>query len=304
MTLPFVNSAAEMLTDEIREFDFSTIGTLVLAGGGNRCWWQAGALKHLMEQGRRLPTELVGTSAGAAVATSFLVGGADTALRACLKLYAGNQKIFDWHSLPKLKLEFAHQHIYPAWVDAFLNADTFAKLHQSASRLTVALTRQTRFLGIGGSVVAGTLAYLVDKYLWNSIHPRLPRLLGLRQDVVVLNGCPDIETAQSLLIAAASAPPIMSARRVGGGYAIDGGYTDSAPIALQSEMERSNTLVMLTRYYPKLPPLFRWQGRTYWQPSERVPVSTWDCTSKATVREAYDLGVQDSARALSTGVLR
>jgi predicted acylesterase/phospholipase RssA len=290
--------------DEVRRFDFSTIETLVLAGGGNRCWWQAGALRHLMEEGKRLPTKLVGTSAGAAVATSFLVGGSDTALRACLRIYAGNQKIFDWYSLSKLKLKFAHQHIYPAWVDSFLNAGTFATLRQSASRLTVALTRQTRFLGIGGSVAAGTMAYLVDKYLWNSIHPRLPGLLGLRQDFLVLNDCSDIEAAQALLIAAASAPPIMSARRVGGGYAIDGGYTDNAPIPAQSETERLNTLVMLTRHYPKLPPLFRWQGRTYWQPSERVPVSTWDCTSKATVREAYDLGVQDSARALTTGLLR
>ena len=86
--------------------------------------------------------------------------------------------------------------------------------------------------------------------------------------------------------------------------AIDGGYTDNAPIPVQSESERSNTLVMLTRHYPKLPPMFRWQERAYWQPSQRVPVSTWDCTPKTTVREAYDLGTQDSVRALRTGMLR
>jgi predicted acylesterase/phospholipase RssA len=119
-----------------------------------------------------------------------------------------------------------------------------------------------------------------------------------------VNDCSDIEMAQSLLIAAASAPPIMSARPVGGGPAIDGGYTDNAPIPPQSEQERSTTLVMLTRHYPKLPPLFRWHGRTYWQPSQRIPVSTWDCTSKTTVHEAYDLGAQDSIQALQTGLLR
>ncbi|GAB2790641.1 patatin-like phospholipase family protein [Dyella kyungheensis] len=290
--------------EETRALDFSGMSTLVLAGGGNRCWWQAGALRHLMEQGMRLPAQLVGTSAGAAVAASILAEGADTALQACLKLYASNPRIFDWSSLSKLKLKFAHQHVYPAWVEAFLNETTFDTLRHSSSRLVVALTRPARFLGMRGSVAAGTVAYLVDKYLWNSIHPRLPRLFGLRQDFMVLNDCSDIEMAQSLLIAAASAPPIMSARPVGGGPAIDGGYTDNAPIPPQSEQERSTTLVMLTRHYPKLPPLFRWHGRTYWQPSQRIPVSTWDCTSKTTVHEAYDLGAQDSIQALETGLLR
>jgi predicted acylesterase/phospholipase RssA len=290
--------------EETRALDFSGMSTLVLAGGGNRCWWQAGALRHLMERGMRLPAQLVGTSAGAAVAASILAEGADTALQACLKLYASNPRIFDWSSLSKLKLKFAHQHVYPAWVEAFLNEATFDTLRHSSSRLVVALTRPARFLGMRGSVAAGTVAYLVDKYLWNSIHPRLPRLFGLRQDFMVLNDCSDIEMAQSLLIAAASAPPIMSARPVGGGPAIDGGYTDNAPIPPQSEQERSTTLVMLTRHYPKLPPLFRWHGRTYWQPSQRIPVSTWDCTSKTTVHQAYDLGAQDSLQALKTGLLR
>lgn len=289
---------------DIHPLDLNTINTLVFAGGGNRCWWQAGALGFLTERGMRLPAQLVGTSAGAAVAASFLVQGTEKARQACLKLYAGNPRIFDWSALTAFKLKFAHQHIYPAWVDAFLNAATFTTLRDASPRLTVALTRPARWLGMGGSVAAGTLAYLVDKYLWNSIHPRLPAWLGLRQDFMVLNDCPDIDTAQSLLIAAASAPPIMSARPVGGAHAIDGGYTDNAPIPAQSDEERAKTLVMLTRHYPKLPPLFTWQGRTYWQSSQRIPVSTWDCTPKTTVNEAYDLGTQDGAYALRSGLLR
>lgn len=276
--------------------DFNAIDTLVFAGGGNRCWWQAGALSVLMERGVRLPAQLVGTSAGAAVAASFLVQGTDKARQACLKLYAGNPRIFDWSALTKFKLKFAHQHIYPAWVDAFFNATTFSTLRDASPRLTVGLTRPARWLGMSGSVAAGTLAYLVDKYLWNSIHPRLPTRLGLRQDFMVLNDCPDIVTAQSLLIAAASAPPIMSACPVGGAHAIDGGYIDNAPIPVQSDAERAKTLVMLTRHYPKLPTVFTLQGRTYWQPSQRIPVSTWDCTPKTTVDQAYDLGARDGAR--------
>lgn len=290
--------------DGIRAFDVGSVETLVFAGGGNRCWWQAGAWSHLMEQGARLPPQLVGTSAGAAVAASFLANGVDTALQACLRLFAGNSKVFDWSGLLKLKLAFAHQHVYPAWVDAFLNATTFATLRHASSRLTVALTRPARYLGVSGSVAAGTLAYLVDKYLWNSIHPRLPAWLGLRQDFMVLNDCDRVEAAQAMLIAAASAPPIMSAQPVGGQHAIDGGYTDNAPIPPQSDAQRSATLVMLTRHYPKLPQLFTWQGRTYWQPSRRIPVSTWDCTPKTTVQAAYDLGRHDAMRVWTAGLVR
>ena len=129
---------------DIRDFDFGGVQTLVFAGGGNRCWWQAGALAHLLEQGARLPRQLVGTSAGAAVAASFLADGVDTALQACLRLFAANPKVFDWGGLPKLRLRFAHQQVYPAWVDAFLNTDTFTTLRQASSRLTVALTPRYR----------------------------------------------------------------------------------------------------------------------------------------------------------------
>lgn len=283
---------------ELHRYDFRDTKTLVFAGGGNRCWWQSGALRHLLDAGMSLPEQLVGTSAGAAVAASFLTKSDGEALKACLRLYAETPKIFDWSGIAKLKFRFAHQRVYPAWVDAFLNADTLDTLRQSSSRLTVGLTRTARFLGMRGSVVAGTFAYLIDKYVWNSIHPRLPSLMGLRRDFMVLNDCTDIQSAQDLLIAAASAPPIMSARPVGGAHAIDGGYTDNAPIPPQTDAERTGTLVLLTRHYPKLPPLFRWASRTYWQPSKRIPVSTWDCTPRATVREAYELGRQDAVEAL------
>jgi predicted patatin/cPLA2 family phospholipase len=292
-----------MKVEAIRRFGFNEVETLVFAGGGNRCWWQAGALHHLIDRGMRLPGELVGTSAGAAVAASCMVGNPDVALNVCLRLYAQTPRIFQGFALPAFKPRFAHQHVYPAWVDAFFHANSFATLRDSTSRLTVALTRPARLLGIGGSIAAGTLAYLVDKYVWNSIHPRLPQMFGLRQDFVVLNDCADIAQAQTLLIAAASAPPIMSSRVVGAGRAIDGGYTDNAPIPPQSVHERSKTLVLLTRHYPKLPTLFRWRERTYWQPSRRVPVSTWDCTAKATVREAYELGRRDAAAATSGALL-
>ena len=88
----------------------------------------------------------------------------------------------------------------------------------------------------------------------------------------------------------------MLAQRVNGQWGFDGGYADNAPIPHQTEAEKAKTLVLLTRHYHDLPASFQWNGRTYWQPSQKVPVSTWDCRPGTTVDAAFDLGIRDCAR--------
>lgn len=284
--------------EHVGHLNLAEIGTLVLAGGGNRCWWQAGALANWLEHGWKPPAQMVGTSAGAAIAVSCLTDGPKAALDVCVRLYSANERIFDWAGLAKLKLRFAQEHIYPAWIAGFVNEITFEALRNSTTQLRVALTRPAWALGLAGSLVVGTLAYMADKHLWHSIHPRLPKLFGLRQEFIALGQCQSVQEAQVLLTAAAAAPPFIHSRHIGGMPAIDGGYVDNAPIHEQTSAEKAKTLVLLTRYYPKLPTLFRWRERTYWQASQRVPVSTWDCTSRTTVRDAFALGERDAEKAL------
>lgn len=293
-----------MRTESVDRLNLADIHTLVFAGGGNRCWWQAGAVSHWLEQGWQLPAQLFGTSAGAAVATSFLTTGTQTALEACQQLYAANARMFEWKHLLRLRLRFAHRRIYPEWVTSFLSAEHFERLRESSSRLSVAVTRPVRMLGLSGSIVAATFAYLADKFLANRIHPRLPKMLGLPQDMFDLHACTSVDEALTLLVAAAAAQPFIPARRIGGRAAFDGGYTDNAPIPPQQENERAGTLVLLTRHYPKLPTLFRANGRHYWQPSQRIPVSMLDCTPRATIHDAFALGQHDARNALASEVLR
>jgi predicted patatin/cPLA2 family phospholipase len=293
-----------MHTEPVDRLNLADIHTLVFAGGGNRCWWQAGAVSHWLEQGWQLPAQLFGTSAGAAVATSLLTTGTQVALDACQRLYAANARMFEWKYLLRLRVRFAHRHIYPEWLTSFLSAEHFERLRQSSSRLSVAVTRPARMLGLGGSVAVATLAYVVDKFVANHIHPRLPKLLGLRQDMFDLHACDNVDDALTLLVAAAAAQPFIPARRIAGRAAFDGGYTDNAPIPAQKETDRAGTLVLLTRHYPKLPALFRVDDRYYWQPSRRIPVSMLDCTPRATIHEAYALGERDARNALERDVLR
>ena len=293
----------------LQQLDLSSVNTLVFAGGGNRCFWQAGLITQLLQAGWRLPAQLVGTSAGAGVATALIAGKALEGMEVCKQLYANNPRIIDWSQAWRGRLGFAHEHIFPAWVASYLNESTFDIVQSARSRLRVAFARPHPWLGLHVSTLLGTLAYVVDKHISHSIHPRLPKLLGLQQGYMDLHDCTTLGAAQNLLSAAAAAPPFMRARTVAGMAALDGGFVDNAPIGKLPSRDRegddsdeaeSRTLVLLTRFYPKLPALFTWQGRHYWQPSRKVPVSTWDCTPKTTIQKAYDLGTQDAQFYLSS----
>lgn len=79
--------------------------------------------------------------------------------------------------------------------------------------------------------MAATLAYVADKHLAHSIHPRLPR--WLRPGFFDLQDCANFEDAQSLLYVADSAAPFMPLWRWQGAVAVDGSYIDNAPIPPQ-----------------------------------------------------------------------
>jgi predicted acylesterase/phospholipase RssA len=272
------------------------VETLVFAGGGNRCFWQGGLITELQSRGWSMPRLLVGTSGGAAVAAAILTHTLEAALAECRRLYAQNTRLFDWRRLARLEIAFAQQRIYPQWLQSIIHADSWQRLRQSASDLQVAVTHPAPWLGLHGSVWAGTVAYLLDKKLLHAIHPRLPRSLGLKQAFYSLKACAQEWQARDLLAAAGAAPPVMKARRLFGRWALDGGYVDNAPLPPQTEAQKASTLVLLTRFYPKLPTVFQWQGRTYWQPSRQVPVSTWDCRPQTTVAQAFELGQRDAQR--------
>lgn len=276
--------------------DLGNIDTLVMAGGGNRCWWQAGLVQALIQRGWTLPQNITATSAGAAIATSLMAGTTEAALVSCKKLYATNAQLFDWNALMRLKVKFAHQHIYPAWLHSLMGDGDYAALQQSQSRLSVAVTQPARWLGLTGSLITGSLAYLLDKKIAHSIHPKFPRYLGLRQAFFSLKECGSAQEARHLLAAAAAAGPFMKAQKVEGHWALDGGYIDNAPVPVQTPAEAARTLVLLTRHYPDLPQQFTFEQRQYWQPSRKIPVSTWDCRPSTTVDQAYQLGLEDASR--------
>jgi hypothetical protein len=120
--------------------------------------------------------------------------------------------------------------------------------------------------------------------------------MGLKQGFYKLGQCASAAEAMQLLQGAGAALPFMPAQRMAGRWLLDGGYTDNAPLPAQIPAEQAATLVLLTRHYPKLPALFQWRGRQYWQPSQPVPVSTFDCRPDTAIAQALELGIQDAKR--------
>ena len=81
-------------------------------------------------------------------------------------------------------------------------------------------------------------------------------------------------------------------------------YGARLPTSLVGTSAKASTLVLLTRHYPGQPALFEAHERTHWQPSRKVPVSTWDCRPGTTVKEAFALGQEDARRALADGQIQ
>jgi predicted acylesterase/phospholipase RssA len=267
--------------------------TISLAGGGNRCWWQAGVLDAWLSSHRLQAQRFVGTSAGAAIAAATLSGTLPQAIDNCRRLYAENPSVWRGRS----GAWFAHEVIYPAWINSYLCDAALTRLRNSGKALWVGVGRLPRALPVWTGVLLGTGAYLADKYYGTHLHPKLASWCGLRSELHNLNTVPDRQAGIHLLISAAAAPPFIACRHLQGRTAVDGGFVDNAP---RLPLDESNCahLMLLTRHYPKRPLMFYFQGRTYLQPSMPIPVSTWDCTRRTDIMAAVVLGQQDGVNAL------
>jgi predicted acylesterase/phospholipase RssA len=264
------------------------ITSLSLAGGGNRCWWQAGVLDVWLQSGRLDVRQLVGTSAGAALAAAVLCGRLEHAFDECRKVFADNPSMWRGHK----DAWFASEYIYPRWVESFMNEYAFKNLQASGVEFMVGVARLPtalpKTIGLGLAV----LAYLCEKYGAYRLHPKLPGHLGLRLELHHLQREADAATAAHLLVSAAAAPPLLSARLVGDKWAVDGGFADNAP-RLPLTKFNDRHMILLTRHYLKRPFMFQHEGRIYLQPSRPVPISTFGCTPRTDIRPAFELGRRD-----------
>lgn len=267
---------------------------VVFAGGGNRCWWQAGFWEVVQPELGLKPRVIAGISAGAATACMLYTRNSQWVMRYYEDVLRGNTKNAYWGNLLRRGASvFPHYRIYrQALLDIY--GESFAEL-VSAPEIRIGVSHIPRWLGAHVSVAAGLIAYNIEKHVRKTLHPTLGRTLGFRPEYVRAQDCASVDALADLILQSSCTPPFTPVLRRDGKPVLDGGMVDNVPVdALDSLAGR--VLVMVTRRYPR-PQMFvvaqGEQRRLYVQPSSKVPISSWDYTQPALMRPAYELGRRD-----------
>ena len=290
----------DRLSNSPTRADIESAQTIIMSGGGNRCWWQAGLLDRLRAAGLQLPDRYLGTSAGAGIAAMLATDTTENALDDGVRRFAANPSNFDWRRIVRGERPFPMPGMYANWLAAFLTPAAFAALKHSQREVWVAITRPPRVVPVGLSVTAAVGIYLGQKFVVRRLHSKVFSRMGFRSELFRLNDCVSPAEAVALLMATIATPPITGVARHLGRPALDGGFHDHTPVPRAADHGFGRLLILLTRHYRQYPPLFRLADRVYLQPSERVPVSNWAATARTDLRAAYALGSADAERVLST----
>ena len=150
---------------------------IVFAGGGNRCWWQAGMIETLSKHLAITPKSLTGTSAGGAVAVAFATQRIQFALDDCIRLYSANSSNFIWKNIISGKRPFPQSYLYRVWTEKFFDQQAFSYLKSQQLSIKISLTRPTQYLPLSLSVCLGLILYSSKKFLFKNLHSMFPYYL-------------------------------------------------------------------------------------------------------------------------------
>jgi predicted acylesterase/phospholipase RssA len=267
----------------------SRFDSIVFAGGGNRCFWQAGFLSEAGES-MRAPRQIAAVSAGAAMACVLSAGRAAEGLVYFKAATAANRRNVRLRNLFNGAPVCPHATMYRDALLATIDAEALDRLHDGP-HIRVPVTRPPTWSPAWSALLVAGLADIFERSTRPAVHSLLARHLGFRGEYLSVRTCATPEALADLILASSCTPPITPYYRVGGRPALDGGITDNVPVDAL-EPPAGATLVLLTRRYRELPEV---PGRRYVQPSSMVPVASWDYTDPAGIQAAFDLGRRDGA---------
>lgn len=262
--------------------------SVVLAGGGSRCFWHAGFWREAAGPLGLAPRQLATVSASSAMACAIQAGLIDEALRAFVAVTRGNPRNYYPRNILGSQPVFPHEAMYRRTLLEVIDAAALARI-QAGADVRILLGRGPRWLGPRGGLLLAAAAYNYDKHVRRKVHPTAPLALGFRPEVVSVRECETPEKLADLVLASSCTPPMTPLLKWNGTYVLDGGVVDNVPwCALDGDP--GETLVLLSRRYEKLPEI---SGRTYVQPSKKLPISAWDYANPAGLQATFDLGRRD-----------
>jgi len=266
----------------------SDFSNLVFAGGGSRCFWQAGFWSVFDPDNTRTPQRVVAVSAGAAMACLAFSRKIETGLHYFKEQTAKNPRNFYPTHMLRGGETFPHERIYRDAITATIDNSALAMLH-AGPRLQIGMSALPRWLGPRSGTITGLLAYDLEKRVRKPVHPKLGRALGFRPVFGTVGACATPAALADLILASSGTPPFTPVARFGGEAVLDGGLVDNVPVQPVAN-EPGETLVLLSRCYKILPTVI---GRTYVQPSTPIGISMWDYTNPKGLQDTFDLGRRD-----------
>ena len=267
----------------------SPFDAVVFAGGGCRCFWQLGFWSTAAPRLNLQPERVGAVSAGAAMACAALTGVFDELVEDFAARAAANRGNFQPREWLRGRRAFPHEAMYRATILAATTASRLARL-RSGPDLRVLIGRPPAFAGRIGTLLLGMVGSWLEDFFGGGVHAVWGRRCGFRPEVVSVRECQSAEELAALLLHSACTPPALPLYLRDGRPVLDGGIVDGVPV--EAVEPARSTLVLLTRRYrpselPRVP------GRVYVQPSEPIPIETWDYASPDGVRAAFALGARD-----------
>ncbi|MGT2430635.1 patatin-like phospholipase family protein [Cupriavidus basilensis] len=268
---------------------------MVFAGGGNRCWWQAGWWDTVAPELGLRPRVITGISAGAATACMVYTHDSREVMAYYRKVLAGNRRNAYWGNL------LNRQRVCPALRDLPHRAAEHLRRRPPGALAGGAGNPHRRgpYPALERSAAGGS------RLAW---WPTTSRSTGSRRCTrgwaaswaSIRSSCARRTAARpsnwpTCCCNLPRTPPFTPVLRRDGRPVLDGGMVDNVPVdALDATP--GDVLVLVTRLYPRPRRFVLQHGaqrRLYLQPSQRVPISSWDYTQPGAMTGAYDLGRRD-----------
>ena len=137
---------------------------VVFAGGGTRCWWQAGFWETVAPEIGLKPRVVAGVSAGASMAAMVLDHNTQRVLTYFKNATRNNPSNFIWKNLFNSHPVCPHVGIFRRGIMETMVEGAPQRLKQGPE-LRVLLARPPRWAGARGGTLLGFLCYTLEKHL-------------------------------------------------------------------------------------------------------------------------------------------
>lgn len=276
---------------------------VVFAGGGHRCWWQAGFWDRVSSGIELHPRVIAGVSSGAMIACLLYASDSKRALGWYERELKSVRSNFNWLNLLRRgRRLMPNAGIQRKALRAMLGGDNFRQLMWRAPEIRVQYARLPEGSNASRAVLGALVAARAGRSAGGASTADASRRAGVAIEVKRVQDCRSERELVDLLAAANSAPPFTTEETFDGSPCLDAGLFGEVPLAAVADVP-GQTLVLTTRRDPAMAPVFARDGFVHVQPSEKIPVGRWDNTSVARLRKAYELGQRDGDAFLKTFAL-